>query len=426
MAQIDAAPIKTAIFTMVAVLTATVVTTNAREKIETATLSIPTVDISGERDRHTVINAGTEDVYQGHADTVLLPDGKTMFCVWTLNHGWGEPLLKRSGDAGKTWVDVPIPGNWNSSWCKHTNHPESTLGGTSRGWLPMVHYLVGPDGKGRLFIWDRGKDNRMIQSVSEDGGKTWSPMQENGLTGCIEPSMNVIAFDDGRKHLMWYTDWNPSVNQAVSRDGGLTWEGQLDVIDTTDVPGVTMIEPGVIRSPDGRQLLMLIRDFAKGGRYNSLYAVRDDEGTTWSRPKRLPASLTGDRHCPIYAPDGRLVVLMRDKLPGTQSPTSGHFIAWVGRYEDILAGKPGQYRVKLLHSHAGGDCAYPSAHLLPNGDFIATTYIKYEPGPRHKSTVSTRFNLPELDHRMEAKVSAQDTAVEQAAALATVARPDPL
>jgi hypothetical protein len=159
---------------------------------------------------------------------------------------------------------------------------------------------------------------------------------------------------------------------------------------------------------------MLIRDFAKGGRYNSLYAVSDDEGTTWSRPKRLPASLTGDRHCPIYAPDGRLVVLMRDKLPGTQSPTSGHFIAWVGRYEDILAGKPGQYRVKLLHSHAGGDCAYPSIHLLPNGDFIATTYIKYDLGPRHQSTVSTRFNLPEIDRRIEAKVSAQDTAVDPA------------
>ena len=99
--------------------------------------------------------------------------------------------------------------------------------------------------------------------------------------------------------------------------------------------------------------------------------------------------------------DGRLVVLMRDKLAATQSPTSGHFIAWVGRYEGIVAGKPGKYRVKLLHSHAGSDCAYPSVHLLPNGDFIATTYIKYEPGPRHQSTVSTRFNLPELDRRIE-------------------------
>jgi hypothetical protein len=112
--------------------------------------------------------------------------------------------------------------------------------------------------------------------------------------------------------------------------------------------------------------------------------------------------LTGDRHCPVYAPGGRLVVLMRDKLPSKQSPTAGHFIAWVGRYEDILAGRPGQYRIKLLHSHAGRDCAYPSVHLLQDGDFIATTYIKYEAGPRHQSTISARFNLPELDRRIEA------------------------
>jgi hypothetical protein len=91
---------------------------------------------------------------------------------------------------------------------------------------------------------------------------------------------------------------------------------------------------------------------------------------------------------------------MRDKLSSRYSPTTGHFIAWVGCYEDILAGKPGQYRVKLLHSHAGGDCAYPSIHLLPDRDFIATTYIKYDAGPAYQSTVSVRFNLPELDRRI--------------------------
>jgi hypothetical protein len=118
------------------------------------TLGIPTVDISGERERHVVINAGTAVLYQGHANTLLLPDGETMFCVWTLNHGWGEPFLKRSDDAGKTWLEVPIPANWNDSWCKHTSHPRSTRGGTSRGWLPTIHHVIGPDGKGRLFIWD--------------------------------------------------------------------------------------------------------------------------------------------------------------------------------------------------------------------------------------------------------------------------------
>ena len=38
---------------------------------------LPLIDISGETDRHVVIAEGTEEVYQGHPTTVLLPDGKS-------------------------------------------------------------------------------------------------------------------------------------------------------------------------------------------------------------------------------------------------------------------------------------------------------------------------------------------------------------
>ncbi|MEJ6524359.1 MAG: hypothetical protein QNL65_09305, partial [Opitutales bacterium] len=46
------------------------------------TISISTIDISGETDRHSVVAQGTPEIYQGHPCTVLLPDGKTMFCAW--------------------------------------------------------------------------------------------------------------------------------------------------------------------------------------------------------------------------------------------------------------------------------------------------------------------------------------------------------
>jgi len=96
-------------------------------------------------------------------------------------------------------------------------------------------------------------------------------------------------------------------------------------------------------------------------------------------------------------PDNYAYYQVRDMAEG--SPTYGHFVAWIGRYEDILAGRGGQYRVKLLHSHARkvSDCAYPSVHLLPNGDFFAATYIKYDAGSRRHSTVCLRFNLKETD-----------------------------
>ncbi|HBJ86467.1 MAG TPA: exo-alpha-sialidase, partial [Verrucomicrobiales bacterium] len=81
------------------------------------------------------------------------------------------------------------------------------------------------------------------------------------------------------------------------------------------------------------------------------------------------------------------------------SLTKGHFVAWVGTYDDLKQGKPGQYRVKLLHNHAErvGDCGYPGMELLPDGTIVATTYVKYAPGKEKHSVVSVRFNLATTD-----------------------------
>jgi hypothetical protein len=128
---------------------------------------------------------------------------------------------------------------------------------------------------------------------------------------------------------------------------------------------------------------------------NSLYCTSDDEGKTWSDPKELTAALTGDRHTPRYTQDGRLVVVMRDMA--AESPTKGHFVAWVGKYDDIVQGREGQYRVKLLHSYKGRDCGYPGLEVLPDDTLVATTYIKYRPGPEKNSVVSVRFKLQEID-----------------------------
>jgi hypothetical protein len=50
------------------------------------TISIPTVDISGDTGRHVIVARGTDKDYQGHCDTVLLANGKTMFAAWCMNH----------------------------------------------------------------------------------------------------------------------------------------------------------------------------------------------------------------------------------------------------------------------------------------------------------------------------------------------------
>ena len=340
--------------------------------------TLPTIDLSGQTRRHVIVAEGTDDVYQGHPTTLLMPDRKTVFCVWTLNHGGPCGPMKRSEDGGRTWGGLlGVPENWQDV----------------RN-CPAVHRLVDSAGTARLLVFAGNGD--MFQAVSEDDGRTWSPMRTNGLE-CVVAPMTVMPVDGGKRHLMWvHRGWGDrdrsplTVWQAASEDGGVTWGDFRQVVA---VPGADPCEPAVIRSPDGRQLLMLMRENRRC--LNSLYAVSNDEGASWSEAKELTGSLTGDRHCARYGPDGRLVVCFRDQADG---PTRGHFVAWVGTYEDILAGREGQVRVKLLHSYAGGDCGYPGLERLPDGTLLATTYVKYRPGPRKHSVVSVRFTLEDVDN----------------------------
>ena len=181
---------------------------------------------------------------------------------------------------------------------------------------------------------------------------------------------------------------------SISKDGGLTW-GQPAVI--AEHPTAHLCEPGLVRSPDGRQLAMLLRENSR--KYNSFVMFSDDEGETWSKPVELPGALTGDRHTARYAPDGRLVVTFRDMTH--DSPTKGDWVAWVGTYDDIVAGREGQYRVRLMDNLHAHDCAYPGLELLPDGTFVATTYGHWTAG-EEPYIVSVRFKLEEIDAKAAA------------------------
>lgn len=351
---------------------------------------IPTLDLSGDTTRQVVIAQGTPDTYQGHPTTLLLPDGKTMFCVWTQGHGGPCGPMKRSDDAGKTWSELlSVPDNWKQS----------------RN-CPAIYRLTDPQGVTRLVIFagqgpggTRQPDNGTMQrSVSLDDGKTWSPMQSVDLE-CVMPFCTIVPVENGKKLIGLTNIRRPGelkdkrsnvVTQSESTDGGLTWSPWRILVDLGDLKPC---EPEVVRSPDGRQLLCLIRENIRTEPAH--FITSDDEAKTWSEVKALPPGLHGDRHKAAYAKDGRLVVCFRDT--GRDSPTKNHFVAWVGRYEDIVGGRDGEYKIKLLHSHKAGDCGYPGLELLPDGTFVATTYVKYRPGPEQNSVVSTRFTLSEAD-----------------------------
>lgn len=348
------------------------------------TPDLPVVDLSGDTQRQVVIAAGTPEVYQGHPTTVLMPDGKTVFAVWCINHGGNAGPMARSDDGGRTWtrLDDRLPAAFRT----HRN-------------CPSIYRMVDPAGMERLWVFSARVNTKeggwMPRIVSEDAGATWREMPPLGYP-CVMTFSSVVRLKDGR-HIGLYhkgpglkDEGTLGVLQVTTTDGGLAWGEPRQV---ALVEGKKACEPFGFRSPDGTELCCLMRENTHKGR--SLVMFSRDEAATWSAPVDTPWGLTGDRHIGVQTPDGRMVVAFRDQA--LNSPTRGHFVAWVGRYDDLRAGRPGQYRVKLLHSHAGGDCGYPGVEILPDGTIVATTYIKYRAGADKHSVVSTRFNLAETD-----------------------------
>jgi hypothetical protein len=346
--------------------------------------SIPVVDLSADVARQVVVDREPGQ-YLGHPTTVLLEDGRTIITVYPKGHGRGAIVMKRSTDGGKTWSGrLPTPPNWETSL-----------------EVPTIYRVADAKGRKRLIVFSGLYPIRL--AVSEDDGATWSGLAPIGNFGGIVAMASLVALRTGAGHYMalFHDDGRfiaeraaegpPTftVYKSVSTDGGLTW-GPPEVVVTR--PDAQLCEPGALRSPDGRQIALLLRENSR--KLNAFVIFSNDEGRTWTAPRELPGSLTGDRHVGKYAPDGRLFITFRDMAH--ESATKGDWVAWAGTYDDIVNGREGQYRVRLMDNHNPWDCAYPGLELLPGGTFVATTYGYWEEGaPPY--IVSVRLTMAELD-----------------------------
>ena len=363
------------------------------------------IDISGDDSRKVIVARGSEKEYHAHPTTVLMPDGKTIFCAWNLGHGGRATPVAKSADGGLTWtrMDSAMPPNYaNFVNC------------------PSIYRIVDPQGVERLWIFASRTitkyhhlkpieipnrfEGYMPRVVSEDGGKTWRELPPLGpfANKGDNPFRNVMTFSsmvrlkDGSTLGLFHRgakgkDRDLQVMQSVTKDGGFTWSEPRVVCDGADIGGLFPCEPFVFRSPDGNELCCIMRENKL--RNNSLVMFSRDEGKTWTRPVSLPVELSGDRHQGIYLPDGRLVIVFRSRM-GTSPSVPLRFVAWVGTYDDIKNGRSGQYDIFLCDSTKDG--FYPGIHLLDDGTIVATTYATLK-GDKGCSIVSVRFKMSEID-----------------------------
>lgn len=344
------------------------------------------LDLASDTTRQVVVDREPGQ-YLGHPTTVLLEDGRTILAVYPKGHGGGAIVMKRSSDGGRTWGErLPVPASWATS-----------------KEVPTIYRVVDRGGVRRLLLFSGLYPIRMARS--EDDGRSWSELEPIGDFGGIVAMASLERLADGSHMALFHDDGRFIrgegeagrfyVYKTLSQDGGLTWSAP-EVI--ASLPHADLSEPGLVRSPDGSQIAVLLRENAR--RHESFVIFSHDEGGSWSEPRELPPTLTGDRHVAQYAPDGRLFITFRDQA--ADSPTKGDWVGWVGRYEDLVQGRPGQYRVRLMDNRHAWDAAYPGLELLPDGTFVTTTYGYWTEGEQ-PYIVSVRFRMEELDELAEGR-----------------------
>lgn len=388
-------------------------------------LRIPVIDLNNENFRQVVVDR-EKGQYLGHPTTVLLEDGKTILTVYPKGHGKGAIVYKRSTDGGLTWSGrLPTPESWKSSL-----------------EVPTIFPTIDSQGEKHLILFSGLYPARLAHS--EDDGLTWSELEPAGDWGGVVVMASLTPLKTGKGHYMAlfhddmrfmtsdgqekYREDRKANDQVLftlyktfSVDGGLTWTKPEAILARRDM---NLCEPGLVRSPDGKTLAVLLRENSR--RTNSQIIFSKDEGKTWSNPASLPNELNGDRHVLKYTPDGRLLIVFRDISPlsyrkdlekiarekdevnmskvaaetGLGSPTEGDWVGWIGSWKDLVKRRPGQYRIRFKDNIHSWDCCYPGVELLPDGTFVVTTYGHWEKD-EEPYIICVRFKMDELDGRLK-------------------------
>jgi len=403
---------------------------------------IPTIDLNDDRDKQVIVDK-EKNRYLAHVSAVRYSVDNCIYAAYMRGHGRGQALLKKSRDFGDSWSErLKVPDTWLTLLqvptlyeIEHANRKNQLLMIT--GHLPIRSSLYDPDkevwsdlepigdfgGNVSMSSLIKLPDGRYIGFFHDDGRYINKDRNDSRFRLYKSTSDNDIRVELARSQMDDEGQWSKETLDATTQDDSTRVWSNREVIyesyfgqkrkgdvskiykviyhpetNQWDQPEVILsdtqaylAEAGACLSPDGRQLLLLMRDNTR--KHNSFIATSNDYGQTWSKPVQGPTSLTGDRHIIKYTPDGRLVCVFRDTKLG--STTYGDWVAWVGRYEDILKGRGGQYRIRLKKNYEGVDCGYSGLEIRDH-TLVAMSYGHWTENEK-PYILCVKVNLDEID-----------------------------
>lgn len=181
-----------------------------------------------------------------------------------LGRGWYEGRCvvrcERSTDRGASWeiLNGDIPAANGDHLIKDMFHEPNVLELANGVLLGVVRY--------------HGKDNCMRSTFSEDGGRTWSPMEKTPMFG-LPP--HLLQMPDGRVVCVYgrrHFKPMPGEFAMVSRDGGRTWDDKNEICLSVSHCG-DLGYPASVLLPDGDIVTVFYQQPAKGQK-PSLFAAK--------------------------------------------------------------------------------------------------------------------------------------------------------
>ena len=257
------------------------------------------LDVSQETRRHVFLARATPEEYHAHPTTTMLADNRTILAVWNIGHGGHAGPMARSEDGGLTWrrMDDALPANYRNFKNCPSIYRITDPQGKERIWIFAARTLSEKESPreipGRL-------QGYMPRIVSEDDGRTWRELPPLGDRIAMEnPFRNVMTFSsivrlkDGSSLGMFHRGsglgegGTLQVLQSVTRDGGFTWSTPVIAADGHQLDGKLPCEPYVFRAPEGDEICCIMRENKRTG--TSLMMFSRDEGKTWSKPVETKA-----------------------------------------------------------------------------------------------------------------------------------------